>query len=78
MTVDELIDTSESCSGTAKKAASLEVPGVQSDDVGETSSMGANKRCESCNSSDCGRVVHVEKCFRFKLLDYKDRFEYRV
>jgi hypothetical protein len=78
MTVDELIDTSESCSGFAEKAASLEVPGVQSDDVGETSSMGANKRCESCNGSDCGRVVHVEKCVRFKLLNYKDRSEDRI
>jgi hypothetical protein len=78
MTVDELIDTSESCSGAAKKTASLKVPGVQSDDVGETSSMGASKRCESCNGSDYGRVVHVEKCGWSELLNYKDRSEDRV
>jgi hypothetical protein len=73
--VDELVDTSESCSSMAKKTASLEVPGVQPDDVGQTGSMGADERCESCNGSNGGRVMHVEKMRSVRIIGLE---RYRV
>jgi hypothetical protein len=55
------MDFSETSSKVAKQVPGPEVLGVQSMDLWESGSMGADQRDDSCDGSKSRSVTHVEK-----------------
>ena len=76
LALHNLVDSSESGSSTGEHVTGLEVLWVETDNVGDTGSMGANNGCDGCGGSEGNRVAHSGGMQRVWIIELKEVFKW--
>jgi hypothetical protein len=65
----KFVDSGETSSSARKQVPSSEIPWVQSDDVGQSSSVSVDQGGNGCNSSESRGVVHVVRMWSVRITE---------